>query len=48
MEIQYSIIDIPRMFNRYMESGIVLEGWKAACNIPIYKGKGDRSECGNY
>jgi hypothetical protein len=22
--------------------------WKVACVIPIYKGKGDKSECGNY
>ena len=30
------------IFNICMESGVVPEDWKAACIIPICKGKGDR------
>ena len=31
-----------------MESGVVPEDWKAACIVPVYKGKGDRRYCVNY
>ena len=37
-----------RIFNRCIESSVVPEGWKAACIVPIYTGKGDRRECANY
>ena len=30
-----------------MESGVVPEDWKAACIVPVYKGKGDRRDCIN-
>ena len=31
-----------------MESGVLPEDWKAACIVPVYKGKGDRRDCANY
>ena len=31
-----------------MESGVVPNEWKGGCIVPIYKGKGDRREYGNY
>ena len=30
------------------ESGVVLEEWKSAMIVPLYKGKGERTECSNY
>ena len=30
------------------ESGVVPEGWRSAVIIPLYKGKGERTECKNY
>ena len=43
------IIDwLLRIFNKCMESGVAPEGWKAACIVPVYKGKGDRRNCANY
>ena len=36
------------MFNKCMESGFVPDDWKAACIIPVYKGKGDKRGCANY
>ena len=29
-------------------SGTVLEDWRSAVIVPLYKGKGERSECKNY
>ena len=44
-----SIIDwLMRIFNRCMESGVTPEDWKAACIVPVYKGKGDRRDWANY
>ena len=37
-----------RMFNGCFESGCVPGDWKSACIVPLYKGKGDRRECGSY
>ena len=37
-----------RIFSRCMESCVVLEDWKTACIVLVYKGKGDRRECANY
>ena len=40
------IIDwLRRVFNKCMESGVVPEDWKAACIVPVYKGKGDGMGC---
>ena len=30
------------------ESGVVTEGWTSAVIVPLYKGKGKRTECKNY
>ena len=30
------------------ESGVVPEGWRSAVIVPLYKGKGERTECSNY
>ena len=37
-----------RIFNKCMESGVVPEDWKAACIVPVYKGKGDPRNFANY
>ena len=41
-------ISIIEWFLRCLESGVVPGDWKAACIIPVYKGKGDRINCANY
>ncbi len=33
---------------RAWKSGEVPDDWKKAIIVPLYKGKGSRSECGNY
>ena len=30
------------------ESGVVPEDWRSTVIIPLYKGKGERTECINY
>ena len=30
------------------ESGVVLEDWRSAVIVSLYKGKGEKSECKNY
>ena len=30
------------------ESGVVQEDWRSAVIVPLYKGKGERTECKNY
>ena len=30
------------------ESGVVPENWRSAVIVPLYKGKGERTECKNY
>ena len=30
------------------ESGVVLEDWRSTVIFPLYKGKGERTECSNY
>ena len=43
------IIDrLLRIFNKYMESGVVAEDWKVASIVPVYKRKCDRRDCANY
>ena len=37
-----------KIFNECMESGVVPGDWKAACIVPVYKGKGDRRYSANY
>ena len=34
--------------NMVIESGVVSEDWRSAVIIPLYKGKGERTECKNY
>ena len=34
--------------NIAFESGVVPEAWRSAMIIPLYKGKGGRTECNNY
>ena len=29
-------------------SGVVPEAWRSAVIVPLYKGKGERTECSNY
>ena len=44
-----SIIDwLLKMFNRCITSDVVPEDWKAACIVPVYKGKDDRRDYANY
>ena len=37
-----------RLCNIAFESGVVPEDWKSAVIIPLYKGKGEWTECSNY
>ena len=43
-----SVIEwLVRLFNICMVAGVVPVEWCSACIVPLYKGKGDRHECGN-
>src|SRR5678816_1578033 len=37
-----------RLYNICWRSGEVPQDWEDGCLVPLYKGKGDRMECGNY
>src|SRR6201990_1373940 len=37
-----------RLFNLCLASGVVPQDWQDACVVPLYKGKGDKFECGSY
>ena len=37
-----------RMFNWCFREGRVPKEWISACTMPLYKGKGECSECSNY
>ena len=37
-----------RIRNIAFESGVVPENWRAAVLVPLYQGKGERTECKNY
>ena len=37
-----------KLFNKVLDSGIVPEQWVQGIIIPIYKGKGDTTQCDNY
>ena len=37
-----------RLCNMNIESGAVPEDWISAMIVPMYKGKGERTECKNY
>ena len=37
-----------RLLNRCFATGEVLADWRMAVIVPIYKGKGDKHEGGNY
>ena len=44
-----SLVDwIWRLCNMAFESGFVLEVLRSAVIIPLYKSKGERTECSNY
>ena len=36
------------MCNRTFENGGMLEDWRSAVIVPLYNGKGKRTECSNY
>ena len=36
-----------RLYNMAFESGVVLENWRSAVIIPLYMGKGEKTECSN-
>ena len=43
------VIDwLVRLFNVCFSSSVVPSDWCEACIVPLYKGKGDKYECGNY
>ena len=37
-----------RLYNMAFESGVVSEDWRFAVIVPLYKVKGERTECKNY
>ena len=37
-----------RLFNVCFREGTVPLEWKSACVVPLYKGKGDKFECGSF
>ena len=39
---------ILRVCNMAIESGVVSENWRSTVIVPLYKGKGERTECRNY
>ena len=43
-----SVKELTRIFNEIMKKGELPEDWKSSYTIPIYKGKGDALQCGNY
>ena len=36
-----------RLLNSSFDTGVVPMDWRCACIVPLYKGKGDKCECGN-
>ena len=37
-----------RLCSMALESGVGPEDWRSAVIVPLYKGKGERTECSNY
>ena len=37
-----------RLYNMAFESGVVAEDWRSIVIVPLYKSKGERTECKNY
>ena len=37
-----------RLYSMTFESGDVLEEWRSALTVPLYKDKGEKNECKNY
>src|ERR1044072_4445335 len=37
-----------RLFNLCLTTGVVPQVWQDAFVVPLYKGKGDKFECGSY
>ena len=36
-----------KLLNLSFDMGVELMGWRDACIVPLYKGKGDKCECSN-
>ena len=39
---------LTKFFNKVLVEGKIREAWRKSCVIPIFKGKGDVQDCGNY
>ena len=39
---------IQKLCNITFENSVVIEDWRSAVIVPLYKGKGERTECKNY
>ena len=37
-----------KLCNMAFESDVVFEDWRSGVIVPLYKGKGERTECTNY
>ena len=37
-----------RLYNMILEIGVMSEDWRYAVIVPLYKGKGEMTECMNY
>ena len=47
--ICYRVADwICRLCNMDFESDVVSEDWRSTVTVPLYNGKGERTECKNY
>ena len=41
-------LDLEGLCNMAFESSVVPEDWRCVVIVPLYKGKGEKSECKNY
>ena len=39
---------LTKFFNKILVEGKIPEAWRKSCVVPIFKGKGDVQDCGNY
>ncbi|RWR99635.1 hypothetical protein B4U79_01873, partial [Dinothrombium tinctorium] len=44
----HGILILTTLFNQIIEEGAVPEAWLTSTTVPIWKGKGDVTECSNY